>query len=167
MGLNVSIKLFLDIISLLEEVFEKPSSFFRIMVIIKIFFEKSFVYNKMLFWTQNIQLILDVFSNYWKGWGCWRRWLLSVYINKFWYSCSIICILKTSRRDIRCRFSRRICVIKDINDIKDFGNSSQIYCTGRGRVFWESGTCRVSMERQLNFAICILGNVFYLDIGLW
>jgi hypothetical protein len=49
MGLNVSIKLFLDIISLLEEVFEKPSSFFRIMVIIKISFEKSFVYNKMLF----------------------------------------------------------------------------------------------------------------------
>jgi hypothetical protein len=25
----------------------------------------------------------------------------------------------------------------------------------------------VSMERQLDFAICILGNVFYLDIGLW
>jgi hypothetical protein len=48
MGLNVSIKLFLDIISLLEEVLEKPRSFFKIMVTIKIFFEKSFVYDKIL-----------------------------------------------------------------------------------------------------------------------
>jgi len=67
MGLNVSIKLFLDIISLLEEVLEKPRSFFKIMVTIKIFFEKSFVYDKILIWSQNIQLVLDVFSNSWKG----------------------------------------------------------------------------------------------------
>ena len=46
MGLNVSIKLFLDIISLLEEVLKKPSSFFNIMVTIKISSEKSFVYEK-------------------------------------------------------------------------------------------------------------------------
>jgi hypothetical protein len=25
----------------------------------------------------------------------------------------------------------------------------------------------VSMERQFDFAICVLGNVFNLDIGLW
>jgi len=43
MGLNVSIKLFLDIISLLEEVLKKPSSFFNIMITIKISSEKSFV----------------------------------------------------------------------------------------------------------------------------
>jgi hypothetical protein len=49
MGLNVSIKLFLDIISLLEEVLKKPRSFFKIMITIKISFEKSFVYDKMLF----------------------------------------------------------------------------------------------------------------------
>jgi hypothetical protein len=52
MGLNVSIKLFLDIISLLEEVLKKPSSFFNIMITIKISSEKSFVYDKTFisFW---------------------------------------------------------------------------------------------------------------------
>jgi len=167
MGLNVSIKLFLDIISLLEEVLEKPRSFFKIMVTIKISYEKSFVYDKMLFWSQNIQLVLDVFGNSWKGWWSWRRWLLKVCINRFWYICSIVCILETSRRDIRYRFSIRVCVIRDIDNRRDFENSSQIYCTGSRRVFWESGTCRVSMERQFDFAICVLGNVFNLDIGLW
>jgi hypothetical protein len=63
MGFNVSIKLFLDIISLLKEVLQKPRSFFKIMVTIKISSEKSFVYDKVLFWSQNIQLVLDVFGN--------------------------------------------------------------------------------------------------------
>ena len=49
MGFNVSIKLFLDISSLLEEMLKKPSSFFNIMITIKISYEKSFVYDKMLF----------------------------------------------------------------------------------------------------------------------
>jgi hypothetical protein len=57
-------------------------------------------------------------------------------------------------------------VIRDINNKRDFRNPSQIYCTGRRRVFRESRTCRVSMERQFDFAICVLGNVFNLDIGL-
>jgi hypothetical protein len=78
---------------------------------------------------KNIQLVLDVFGNSWKGWWSWRRWLLKVYINKFWYICSIVCILKTSRRDFRCRFSIKVCVIRDIDNRKDFGNSSKIYCT--------------------------------------
>jgi len=68
MGLNVSIKLFLDIFFLLEEVLEKPRSFFKIMVTIKISSEKSFVCDKMHFWSQNIQLVLDIFGNSWKGW---------------------------------------------------------------------------------------------------
>jgi len=63
MGFNVSIKLFLDIIFLLKEVLQKPRSFFKIMVTIKISSEKSFVYDKVLFWSQNIQLVLDVFGN--------------------------------------------------------------------------------------------------------
>jgi hypothetical protein len=49
MGFNVSIKFFLDISSLLEEMLKKPSSFFNIMITIKISYEKSFVYDKMLF----------------------------------------------------------------------------------------------------------------------
>jgi hypothetical protein len=54
MSLNVSIKLFLNIISLLEEVLKKPRSFFLIMIIIKVSFEKRFVYDKILFWSQDI-----------------------------------------------------------------------------------------------------------------
>jgi hypothetical protein len=74
--------------------------------------------------------------------------------------------LEIGRRDVRRGFSRRVCMIRDIDNRRDFGNSSQIYCTGRGRGFRESGTCRVSMERQSDFSICVLGNVFNLDIGL-
>jgi hypothetical protein len=43
--------------------------------------------------------------------------------------------LETGRRDVRCGFSRKVCMIRDIDNIRDFGNSSQIYCTGRGRGF--------------------------------
>jgi hypothetical protein len=46
MGFNVSIKLFLDISSLLEKMLKKPSAFFNIMITIKISSEKSFVYEK-------------------------------------------------------------------------------------------------------------------------
>jgi len=41
--------------------------------------------------------------------------------------------LETRRRDIGCRFSRKVFVIRDIDNRRDFGNSSQIYCTGRRR----------------------------------
>jgi hypothetical protein len=51
----------------------------------------------------------------------------------FWYICSIVCILETRRRDIGCRFSWKVFVIRDIDNRRDFGNSSQIYCTGRRR----------------------------------
>jgi hypothetical protein len=61
--------------------------------------------------------------------------LLKVCINWFWYIYSIIGILETGRRDVRCGFSRKVCMIRDIDNIRDFGNSSQIYCTGRGRGF--------------------------------
>ena len=166
MGLNVSIKLFLNIIPLLEEMLKKPRSFFHIMITIKITYEKSFVYDKMLFWSQNIQLILDVFSNDWKSWWSWRRWLLKVYINWFWDICSIVCILETGRRDVGYKFSRKVCMIRDVDNRRDFENSSHIYCTGRERRFWESGTCRVLVERQFDFSICVLGNIFNLDIGL-
>ena len=49
MKLNEIIKLFLYLTSLLEKVLEKPNLFCRIMVSIKIVFEKSFVKNKMFF----------------------------------------------------------------------------------------------------------------------
>jgi len=39
--------------------------------------------------------------------------------------------LETGRRDVRCGFSREVCMIRDIDNRRDFGNSSQIYCTGR------------------------------------
>jgi hypothetical protein len=47
--------------------------------------------------------------------------LLKVCIDKFWYICSIVCILKTRRRDIGCRFSWKVFVIKDIDNRRDFG----------------------------------------------
>jgi hypothetical protein len=43
--------------------------------------------------------------------------------------------LETGRKDVRRGFSRRVCMIMDIDNRRDFENSSQIYCTGRGRGF--------------------------------
>jgi len=62
--------------SVFEKVLKKPNSFCRVTGRIKILFEESFVNNKMFLWSQNIQLVLDIFSNSWKGWWSWRRWLL-------------------------------------------------------------------------------------------
>jgi len=59
--------------------------------------------------------------------------LLKVCIDRLWYIGSIVCILETGRRDIGCRFSWKVFVIRDIDNRRDFKNSSQIYCTGRGR----------------------------------
>jgi len=167
MELNEIIKLFLYLTSLLEKVLEKPNLFCRIMVSIKIVFEKSFVKNNMFFWSQNIQRILNVFSDYWECWGYWRWLLFSVRIHWFWYICGVICVLETCRRDVWSRMSRWVWMIWNVNDRRYFGNSSKIYSTGRKRFFWESGACRITMERQFDFAICILCYILNLDIWLW
>jgi len=43
--------------------------------------------------------------------------------------------LEIGRRDVRCRFSRKVCMIRDIDNGRDFENSAQIYYTRRGRGF--------------------------------
>jgi hypothetical protein len=59
MGLNVSIKLFLDIISLLEEVFEKPSSFFQ-----NYSHHKNLFLKRVLFITKCFSEV-KTFSSFW------------------------------------------------------------------------------------------------------
>jgi len=54
----MSIKLFMYIISLLEEVLKKPRSFFRIMVAIKFSFKKRLLMTKCLF-------EVKTFSSFW------------------------------------------------------------------------------------------------------
>jgi hypothetical protein len=111
--------LFLYFTSVFEKVLKKPNSFCRVTGRIKILFEEIFVKNKMFLWSQNIQLVLDIFSNSWKGWWSWRIWLLKVCIDRFWYICSIVCILEIRRRDIGCRFSWKVFVIRDIDNRRD------------------------------------------------